>query len=178
MRLCLSAMPSLLRRRCTKYASDNGETMIRQIITQSHAARIRGCERQWIHELIQKGRLSVPVDTRGRPRHGMVYADEVTNLAPAKKGRPPLSDAEAKAKNPALAFSIGEEVLWRHVPQGGFGYHVFIPCRVEKHGQKKVRVSFEPLSDAQTERVLAWADPEELLGEERLAELFQLEAAS
>lgn len=38
------------------------------------------------------------------------------------------------------AFEVGQEVLWRYVPRGGWGFPIYVPARILKITPKTIRI--------------------------------------
>jgi hypothetical protein len=130
-----------------------------EIITQSHAARLRHVSRQAIFDLVKKGRLQVARDAEGNELSGMVYLSEVLAFSAIKNGRPRLSETQLEARK-IHKVSVGEPVVWLHEPRDGFGFRIPIAAEVVKTGGKRVRLSF---STAASDNEQAWVKPEEIL---------------
>jgi hypothetical protein len=119
----------------------------REIINQSHAARIKGVSRQRINELVSKGRFSVPEDADGNLMKGTVYLDEVLNLERGQRGRPRKSQTEW--------FIAGETVLWNFSPRSSYGYSLPIVAKIVKTSTKKIQLEF---TGGDGEQHFAWAN--------------------
>lgn len=133
--------------------------MTNEIITQSHAARLRGVTRQAIHDLVQKHKIKTACDAEGNELSGMVYLSEVLNFTAEKNGRPRLNEAEAAARR-THNIEAGAPVIWLHKPRDGYGFILAIPAKVVRAGVKRVRLSFiHPASDNEQ---LAWVRPEDV----------------
>ncbi len=61
-----------------------------------------------------------------------------------------------KASSP---YQPGEDVVWHHVPRGGYGYTIPVNVTVRKVGAKRVQVE-APLKSGATK--LVWVKPESL----------------
>lgn len=124
----------------------------RQIISQSHAARLRECSRQRISELVSKGRFTTPTDTKGNEITGTVYLDEVVPLKKGAAGRPRKSHIDWLA--------VGVSVLWSLVPRNGYGYVLPIVGTIVKSSNKRVQLQFIGGDDAEH---YAWANRDDCM---------------
>jgi hypothetical protein len=132
--------------------------MNQEIITQSHAARLRNVKRQAIHDLVKKGRLRVARDAQGNELAGMVYLSEVLNFKALSSRRPRLSKEQLESRN-VHSVAVGEPVIWLHRPRDGYGFYMAIPATVVRTGEKRVRLSFA-ISASDNEQ--AWVKPEDI----------------
>lgn len=121
--------------------------MVREIITQSHAARIRGVSRSRINELVKEGRFSVPVDINGKEINGAIYLDEIVNFTELKRGRPAIQKPNR--------FVAGDNIIWKLEPRGGYGYIIPIIATVIKNSNKRIQIKFV---GGDGEEHYAWAD--------------------
>jgi hypothetical protein len=122
----------------------------RQIISQSHAARLRGVSRQRISELVLNGRFTVPTDPKGHLINGTVYLDEIINFEEGSAGRPRKSGIDW--------FAVGESVLWNLKPRNGYGYILPIVGKIVKSSNKRIQLAFTGGDGA---KHVAWANRED-----------------
>jgi hypothetical protein len=125
---------------------------MREIISQSHAARLRGVSRQRINDLVKQNRFTVPQNAKGEVVTGALYLDEVLTLEEGKRGRP------RKTQNDW--FKVGDAVLWALKPRGTFGFVIPIVATVIKISNKKIQLRFIGGDSAEH---LAWATRDDCL---------------
>lgn len=41
---------------------------------------------------------------------------------------------------PCSSFTVGQDVSWRYVPRGGWGFPVYVPARILKINPKTIRI--------------------------------------
>lgn len=121
----------------------------RQIISQSHAARLRGVARQRINELVSKDRFTTPTDDSGAEIKGSVYLDEVLNLVAGERGRPRRNSVKDNW------FKKGDTVIWNLIPRGGYGFTIPIIAAVIKISAKKIQLHF---TGGDNSEYFAWAN--------------------
>ncbi len=119
--------------------------MLRERISQTEAARLRGVTRQRISELVANGRLS-------KPPEGGVYEDEVRSLIIVKRGRPYLTEKEREVRGIGL-FEIGDKVNWNFFPRDAYGYSINLSGEVIKISAKRIKISF---SDSNGKECTGW----------------------